>query len=131
MSLNALTLLCSVAATLLMMTLAVRSWKNVGSIVPILAPMGALVRPRRLRALQHLRARLAHAGWRNPEHADAYLGAHLLFKLAGLGGLLLLVALPKLTPGRMLLALPVLAVGFRLAPRYVEMRAASRRRAIA
>src|SRR5262245_51825336 len=93
--------------TLAMSVLAVRACRTVGSLAALLAPLGAVARPRNPSAMRDLKARLARAGWRDPEHVDVYLGVHLLLRAVGL----LAAALLALHSGpRPLGALAALAV---------------------
>src|SRR5690242_3921886 len=94
MGLEAWATLVTLAATCAMTLLAVRSWRAVGSVAVVLAPLGALIRPGHPQARADLKARLATAGLRNPEHVDVYLATHLLCRIGGIAGALSLALVP-------------------------------------
>jgi len=130
MGLEAWATLVTVLAAAAMTVVAVRSWRAVGSVAVVLAPLGALVRPGNPQALAELKARLATAGLRKPEHLDVYLAAHLLGRVAGIAGALAFALAPGAgLPGGLAACLAI-AIGFLGAPRVIDMRAASRQQAI-
>ena len=129
MSHYGLTLLCTLGATLAMTLLALRSLRAVGGVGMLVAPLGAFARPAPA-ALTELRARLASAGHREPEHVDIYLGAHLLLRLLGTSLALALLLRFGARPTESLLACLAVGGGFLLAPRTLAARARARQRAI-
>src|SRR5262245_24942336 len=130
MSLDGWATMITLAATCAMTVLAVRSWRAVGSVSVVLAPLGAPVRPGNPQALAGLKARLATAGLRNPEHLDAYLAAHLLGRVCGIAGALALALAPGAGLAGGLGACLAIAVGFLGVPRAIDMRATSRQQSI-
>src|SRR5262249_36199674 len=130
MSVDAWATLVTLAAAFAMTLLAVRSWRAVGSVAVVLAPLGALIRPHGPQALSDLKARLATAGLRKPEHVDVYLAAHLLCRIGGIAGALSLALAPGAGLPAGLAACLAFAIGFLGAPRFIDMRAASRQLAI-
>ena len=129
MNLETSATLVALLATAAMTLIAVRAWRVV-SLADVLAPLGAAVRPGKPQAMADLKARLACAGLRNPEHLEVYLAVQLLLRVAGLGVALALALRPGAGMAGSLWACLAIAVGFLGAPRYIDMRAAARQRAI-
>ena len=122
----------STAATVAMTIAAFRAWRRPAAISAStlstrLAPLGGMLRPKEQSELDALRARLACAGWRDPEALDLFLSARVLSLVGGLGLALLLAPRAESALSGFALGLVCVAIGFLLPPRFVDSRAAARR----
>src|SRR5690242_20749534 len=113
----------STAATVAMSIAALRAWRRPAAASNLgvrLAPLGGVLRPKEQSEIDALRARLACAGWRDPEALDLFLSARVLCLVGGLGLALLAAPRAESALSGFAIGLVCVAIGFLAPPRFVD-----------